>query len=204
MNHTHQNAVECTSQRIEPRTINAPTTQELTYTTQSLSAEFEVSTQTIGSWATRWLSQVASEHLLKKGKGVYTELAHTLLQEFVQVEDKHRPAWVADAKERYTVEWGSAGVIDCEVMPNEVGSTLALIHTANNSQQASFALELSEVEGLIDSLNTAESDFSDAELESFKIAGAQRALKRYKIESVTEAQTYEALRQRRLQRGEQA
>lgn len=200
MDHTHQDAAV----RIEPRTIDAPSTQVRSYTTQQLAEEFDVKTTTIGSWASRWLSQVAPETLLKEGKGTYTELAHTLLQEFARVDERERPAWVADAKQRYAAEWGSAGIIACEVMPNEVSSTLALMQTSNTSQQAAFALQLSEVESLIDSLNTADADFSTAELESFKIAGAQRAIKRFQIEAVTEAQTYEALRQKRLQRGEQA
>ena len=200
MNHTDQNATV----RTEPRTINAPPTQPRTYTTQSLAEEFGIKPTTVGSWTNRWLTQVAPESLLKQGKGIYTELAHTLMQEFARVDEKERPLWVADAKQRYAAEWGSAGVIDCEVMPDEVSGTLALMQTSNTSQQEEFALELSEVTGLIESLNTADADFTAAELESFKIAGAQRALKRYKIEAVTEAQTYEALRQKRLQGGAQS
>ena len=194
MNHTHQDAPI----RIEPRTIDAPSTQSRTYTTQQLAEEFEVKTTTIGSWSSRWLTQVAPEALLKQGKGIYTELARVLLQEFVAVDDRERPAWVADAKQRYAAEWGSAGVIDCEVMPDNVGGTLALLQTNLDMTNHRLASGLAEVSDFIEQINAVEANCSDAEIQSWQAAGALKAVAQFKTEETARAQTLNALRQQRM------
>ena len=202
MNHTDQNAAVRTEPRTEPRTDYAPTTQERTHTTQSLAELHAVKPQTISSWVARWLTKVAPESLLKIEKGIYTELTHTLLQEFIQVDERERHAWVADAKSRYSSEWGSVGVIDCEIMPKEVGGTLALL--SNNLQAKNLTLSalLAESDSLITELSTAEANFSQAELDSWQANGAMKGAMRFKVEEVTAAQTFEALRQRRLEGGQ--
>lgn len=198
MNDTDQYAPPRTELRSEPRSDYAPTTQECTYTTQQLAEQYEVKTTTIGSWVNRWLTQVAPEELLKQGKGVYTELANTLLSEFVKVDQKERSAWVSEAKQYYAAEFGSAGVIDCEVMPDTVSSALALLSTNNLALQQSIELELTEVEDFIGQLNTADESYSQGEVEQWIATGKQRAIAQFKTEEVIKAQTLNALRQQRL------
>ena len=198
MNHTDQNA----AMRTEPRTAYSPTTQERTHTTQSLADQHSTKPQTISTWVKRWLTQVAPEPLLKVKKGLYTELTHTLLQEFVEVDEQERPLWVADAVKRYSSEWSAVGVIDCEVMPKEVGSTLALMNNNLQAQNLDLATLLAESDNLITELSAAEANFSQAELDIWQANGAMKGAMRFKVEEVTAAQTFEALRQRRLAGGQ--
>lgn len=204
MNDTYQHAPPRTEPRSEPRSDYAPTTQECTYTTQQLAEQYEVKTTTIGSWVNRWLTQVAPEELLKQGKGVYTELANTLLSEFVKVDKKERSIWVADATARYALEFSSAGVIDCEVMPDTVGSALALLSTNNLALQQNIESELLELTDFVDQLNTADENYTQAEVESWMANGKRRAVAQFKAEEVTKAQTLNFLRQQRLQGGQQS
>lgn len=190
--------------RTEPRTHYAPITQERTHTTQQLADLYAVKTQTISSWVTRWLTQVAPVELLKQGKGIYTELTRTLLNEFVQVDEKERSAWVVDAKAKYSAEWNNAGVIDCEVMPDTVGSALALLSNNNIALQQSLDAELAEVEDFIVKLNTAEDNYSKGEVEQWIANGKKRAVAQFKTEEVIKAQTINTLRQQILRRGEDA
>jgi hypothetical protein len=144
---------------------------------------------------------VAPEPLLKKG-GSYTDLAAQLFDDFAQRvkrEQMDSKAWVEDAKARFSHEWGNAGVIDGELMPQEVGNALALLQTQGSSLQTSYDQELAEIEALVEQLGEVEDDFSEAELNKFKAQGALRGLKRFKVETQAEIGTYSTLRQKRMQ-----
>mgnify|MGYP001793182930 CR=1 FL=1 len=190
--------------RTEPLSDYSPTTQGCTHTTQQLADLYAVKTQTISSWVNRWLTQVAPIELLKQGKGTYTELTRTLLNEFVQVDEKARSAWVLDAKERYAAEWNYAGGIDCEVIPDTVGSALALLSNNNLALQQSLDAELAEVEDFIVKLNTAEDNYSQGEVEQWIANGKRRAVAQFKTEEVIKAQTMNTLRQKTLRVGDDA
>lgn len=170
---------------------------ERTYTAAEIAAEHKVTDATVRNRWYDWLLKVAPAQLLKDGKR-YTELAHTLFGEFAAVDQKERPAWVADAKQRYSPEWSSVGVIDCEVMPENVGSTLALIQTNLSVANEQLTTELTEVTDFISRLNAADADFTDAELESWQANGARKAVAQFKTEEIARAQTLNALRQQRL------
>jgi len=173
---------------------------ERTYTAAEIATEHGVSDATVRNRWFKWLEKVAPAQLLKDGKS-YTELAHTLFAEFAVVDQKERHAWVADAKQRYGSEWSNVGVIDCEVMPDNVGGTLALIQSNLSFANQSLTAELSEVTDFISRLNTADADFTEAEVEGWAANGARKAVAQFKTEEIARAQTLNALRQQRLQGG---
>ena len=173
------------------------------YTGQQLADLYGVSEATVRNRWLKWLCKVAPEELLRSSDG-YTELAYALYEEFAKVDKKERAAWVADAKSRYSAEWSSVGIIDGELMPEVVGSALALLQTNNSSINSELSAELASLEGFVDQLNGVDADFTQAELDSFKAAGMKRAIVRFKVEAQTEAETFNALRQRRLQGGQKS
>lgn len=171
---------------------------ERTYTAAEIAAEHGVTDATVRNRWFTWLQKVAPAQLLKDGKS-YTELAHILFAEFAKVDKQERHAWVADAKQRYASEWSSVGLIDCEVMPDNVGGTLALIQNNLQLSNQSLSLELSQIGDFIEQLNAADGDYSQAEVESWAANGARKAVTQFKTEEVAKAQTLNALRQQRLQ-----
>lgn len=170
---------------------------ERTYTAQEIAEKNNVSDATVRNRWFKWICKVAPPALLKNGKS-YTELAHALFDEFAKVDKVERDAWVADAKSRYSSEWGSVGIIDCEVMPEVVGGTLALIQANLQASNQSLSLELSAVNDFIDQLNSVDADFSQAEVETWAANGAKKAVAQFKTEEVARAQMLNALRQQRL------
>ncbi|MEM9090370.1 MAG: hypothetical protein AAGC93_16675 [Cyanobacteria bacterium P01_F01_bin.53] len=171
---------------------------ESTYTAQQIADAHNVKSVTVRTRWFKWLEKVAPAQLLKHGDR-FTELAHTLFAEFAQVDKKERPAWVADAKQRYASEWNTVGIIDCEVMPAEVGSTLATLTSRLELSQQNFALELADVTDFIDQLNAVDANISQAEVASWAAAGQMKAVAQFKTEEVAKQQTLNALRQQRLQ-----
>lgn len=148
-----------------------------------------------------WLRRVTPEPLLKDG-GRYTPLGIELFDDFAQRvkrDGMNSKAWIEDAKRRYSHEWSSAGVIDGELMPEEVGNALALIQTQGNALETTYQQEMADIQAFVEQLNTAEDDFSEAELQRFKAQGALRGVKRFKVETQAELGTYNALRQQRIQ-----
>ncbi|NEP19299.1 MAG: hypothetical protein F6J97_20790 [Leptolyngbya sp. SIO4C1] len=173
------------------------------YSAVQLAEELNIGDSTIRKRWFQWLLKVAPEPLLKTADG-YTELARTLFHEFAKVDQRDRKNWVTDAKARYSAEWDSAGIIEGELMPPEVGGALAILQTANLTTQAAIDQELADLDGFIDQLNEAEANFSAQELATFKLAGVKRGAMRFKIEAQAEAQTYNHLRQQRMQGGTDA
>ncbi|MEL7510136.1 MAG: hypothetical protein AAFN42_22635 [Cyanobacteria bacterium J06554_1] len=167
------------------------------HTAQSIAEAYNVSDSTIRNRWLPWLKKIAPESLLKSGKG-YTDLARTLFGEFAEVKHCDRNAWVTDAKARYAHEWESAGVIEGELMPEEVGNVLALRETQTNELELSVAQQLQSLESLIDQANTAESNLSDADLKAAVTRGQQRAVMIYQAELQAELQTINSLKQRRM------
>jgi hypothetical protein len=174
---------------------------ERTYTAHEIAEANNVTDATVRLRWFQWLCKVAPAQLLKSGKS-YTELANTLFGEFAKVDKAERPAWVADAKARYAAEWGSVGVIDCEVMPEAVGGTLALLQTNLQLTNQTLSLELSAVGDFITQLNSADANLSQGEIDSWAANGALKAVAQFKTEEVARAQTLNALRQQRMQGGQ--
>ena len=168
------------------------------YSAKQLAAEFNVASSTLRTRWYPWLEKVAPKDLLKTEAG-YTELAHTLFSELAQVDATERPAWVADAKTRYADEWSNAGVIDAELMPEEVGGVLAMMNNQHNASELAIAQQTQSIESLIESLQQAENSFSEAELAAFRAAGVQRGLARFQVETQAELETLNHLRTKRME-----
>jgi hypothetical protein len=181
-------------------TLTEPYT-ERTFTAQEIAEANNVNDATVRLRWFKWLCKVAPAPLLKSGKS-YTELANTLFSEFAKVDKAERPAWVADAKARYAAEWSSVGVINCEVMPDNVGGTLALLQDNLQQCNQTLSLELSAVGDFITQLNSADANLSQGEVESWAANGALKAVAQFKTEEVARAQTLNALRQQRMQGGQ--
>jgi hypothetical protein len=174
------------------------------YSTQDIANRYPdigVKEVTIRTRWYEWLKRVAPEPLLKQG-GSYTDLAAELFDDFsqrVKREGMNSKAWVEDAKTRYAHEWSSVGVIDGELMPEEVGNALALLQTQGSHLQTTYQQELEDLQAFVEQLNEAENDFSEAELTMFRAKGAMRGVKRFKVETQAELGTYNALRNQRMQ-----
>ncbi|NEP15444.1 MAG: hypothetical protein F6J97_00905 [Leptolyngbya sp. SIO4C1] len=167
------------------------------HTAQAIAQAYNVSDSTIRNRWFSWLRKVAPEPLLKTKQG-YTDLARSLFDEFAQVETCDRDAWVTDARARYSQEWSSAGVIEGELMPEEVGSVLALRQSQTTDIELAVAQQLQSLESLIDQVNAAEENLSQADLKAAVARGQQRAVMLYQAELQAELQTTNALRQRRI------
>lgn len=168
------------------------------YTAVQLSEQLGVSDATIRNRWFNWLLKVAPEPLLREGKG-YSELARSLFLEFKDIPQNKRDEWVRDAKARYSQEWSSAGIIEGELVPAEVGGALATLKQGNVNLAELLAQEMDEAIAFSGQLEDIEADFSVAELEEMKIQGALRGVKRYKIMKQAEIKTFTELRQRGTQ-----
>lgn len=171
------------------------------HTAQSIAAADNVSDSTIRNRWFPWLKKVASESLLKSGKG-YTDLARTLFGEFAEVKHGDRDTWVTDAKTRYSHEWASAGVIEGELVPEEVGSVFALRQTQTTALELSVAEQMANLEAMIDQVNTAEVNLSETELRAATARGQKRAIVLHQAELQAELQTTNMLRERRMGGGQ--
>ena len=179
------------------------------YTAQEIAHSHNVAESTVRTRWFDWINQVAPTELLKDGGG-YTELARTLFNEFADISDcespkerlRQRKAWVTDAKARYSHEWASAGVIEGELVPEEVGSVLALRQTQTTALELSVAEQMANLEAMIDQVNTAEVNLSEAELRAATARGQKRAIVLHQAELQAELQTTNMLRERRMGGGQ--
>lgn len=167
------------------------------FTAQELSEAYKVSDSTIRNRWFTWLKKVAPETLLKTRDG-YTALARSLFDEFSLIKPCDRTDWVTSAKARYSQEWGTVGVIEGELMPEEVGGVLALQQTQVQSMELAVAEQMASLEKMIDQVNAAELNLSEAELRSATARGQQRAIALHQAELQAELQTTNLLRQRRM------
>lgn len=168
------------------------------YTAKQLAGEFGIASATLRTRWFPWLLKVAPEQLLKTCDG-YTELARTLFAELKDVDPSERNAWVPDAKHRYAAEWESAGVIEAELMPEVVGGVLATLSNQQTSAEIAIQQDLEDLDAFIADVRQAEANFTEAELASFRTAGAKRGIARFKIETQTELEVYNRLQQQRLE-----
>lgn len=77
-------------------------------------ADLKVKEVTVRTRWFPWLEKVAPLALLKDKKG-YTELAAEMFDDFAQKvkrEGMDSKEWVADAKARFSQEWGNVGIIE--------------------------------------------------------------------------------------------
>ena len=167
------------------------------YTAQEIAHSHNVAESTVRTRWFEWISQVAPTELLKDGGG-YTELARSLFNEFADVKLCDRKSWVTDAKARYSHEWASAGVIEGELVPEEVGTVLALRQTQTTALELSVAEQLSNLESMIDQVNMAEVNLSETELRAATARGQKRAIVLHQAELQAELQTTNMLRERRM------
>ena len=171
--------------------------EDRTYTGVELAKAYGVSDAAVRNGWYKWLLKVAPAELLKDGKS-FTTFAKTLFDEFAAVDPAERHAWVADAKQRYAPEWSSAGVIDCDVVPDSVGTTLALLSANNSTLQASIALQFTEINAFIDGMNTADADLSQGQQQQAIARGTQQAIQQFKLEETVKETVLNELRQRRM------
>lgn len=182
--------------------IHLPSAQPTYYTAQQIvedCAEIcKVSEVTVRTRWFDWLKKVAPEPLLKEPQG-FTELAHALFLSFAKVPKDQRQQWVAATKSHYAQEWSNDGILDGELLPEEVGAALATLKTQTSSMQTKADADRFNIETFIDQLTEVEASFSEAELQAFRTNGAKRGMARFKIETQAEVEVYSALQQRRLQ-----
>src|SRR6476646_6733456 len=113
------------------------TAQSARYTAQQIADEHGVKEVTIRTRWFNWWLEGAPEPLLRDKSG-FTELARSLFSDFAQrvkTEGMKSKDWAIDAKARYSQEWASAGVIDGELLPPEVGGALATLQNKAGSLQ---------------------------------------------------------------------
>jgi hypothetical protein len=149
-------------------------------------------------WFSDWVVKVAPISLLKNPQGKFTELGRDLLNNFAQrVKRDNIPPedWVLEAKSQYSQEWESEGVIDGELMPDEVGGALAQIRQGTSTMENKITAKLAKLKDFKQQLGNARSNFSEAERKQFQARGVMRGLERFELETEAELATYNQLRQ---------
>jgi hypothetical protein len=181
-------------------TTAQPSAQSAPYTAQQIADRYpelapkEVTVRT--RWF-EWLTKVAPEPLLKTKQG-FTNLAAELFDDFVQhckVGEMKPELWVQDAKARYAQEWESAGVIEAELMPPEVGGQLALAQTKLTEMTATGLEKKENLLNMIRQAKSARANLSTTELETAKQRGVNRAVAKLEVELQAELETEAQLRQ---------
>ncbi|MEP0874106.1 hypothetical protein NDA01_30870 [Trichocoleus desertorum AS-A10] len=182
------------------RTVTA---QFARYTAQQIADEHGVKEVTIRTRWFNWLAQVAPEPLLKDKDG-FTELARSLFSDFAQrvkTEGMKSKDWVFDAKSRYSQEWASAGVIEGELLPPEVGGALATLQNKAGSLQQKGLQLMERLHRLNEQAAVTSTDFSQGEINLYRARGAVRGMERFEVEVTAELETYNQLRQQFLEAG---
>ncbi|MBE9179121.1 hypothetical protein IQ268_11165 [Oculatella sp. LEGE 06141] len=173
------------------------------YSAQQIAIEHEdlgIKEVTIRTRWFSWLTKVAPEPLLKTKQG-FTELARTLFEDFaenVKRDGQSPEQWVQSAKSRYSHEWASAGVIDAELMPDQVGGALAMLQSKGNELQQRLADELEQLNEFVGQIADVDANFSQAEVDLHKARGAVRGIQRFKLETQSELEVYNQLRKQHL------
>lgn len=174
MNSTQTDVTPDVRQNIEPHTGGH-------YTAQQIAEAHNVSDSTIRNRWFEWIGKVAPSELLKDKEG-YTELGRTLFEEFASVKVWDRESWVEQARSRYSAEWEAAGIFEGELVPNEVGSVLALRQTQTTQMELAVAEQLANLEAMINQANMAEVNLSATELKAATARGQQRAIALHQAE----------------------
>ncbi|NEQ27687.1 MAG: hypothetical protein F6K28_53560, partial [Microcoleus sp. SIO2G3] len=144
-----------------------------------------------------WLAKVAPEPLLKTEQG-FTELARSLFADYadkVKQQQIKPDRWVEDAKSRYAPEWQSAGVIEAEVLPPEVGGTLALASVQVSTLTQQGEARKARLLKLIEQNRSAEVNLSQTRREIAEQRGINAAMDEFEIEMTAKTQTLNQLRQ---------
>jgi hypothetical protein len=145
-----------------------------------------------------WAVKVAPHSLLKNPQGKFTELGRDLLNNYAQrVKRDNIPPddWVLEAKSQYAHEWESEGIIEGELMPDEVGGAIAQLRQGTSTMETKISAKLAKLKEFKQQLGTARSNFSEAERKQFQARGVMRGLERFEIETEAELATYNQLRQ---------
>jgi len=179
------------------------TAQSARYTAQQIADEHGVKEVTIRTRWFNWLLEVAPEPLLRDKSG-FTELARSLFSDFAQrvkTEGMKSKDWAIDAKARYSQEWASAGVIDGELLPPEVGGALATLQNKAGSLQQKGLQLMERLQRLNEQAAVTSTDFSQGEINLYRARGAVRGMERFEVEVTAELETYNQLRQQFLETG---
>jgi hypothetical protein len=179
------------------------TAQSARYTAQQIADEHGVKEVTIRTRWFNWLLEVAPEPLLRDKSG-FTELGRSLFSDFAQrvkTEGMKSRDWVVDAKARYSQEWASAGVIEGELLPPEVGGALATLQTKAGSLQQKGQELIERLQRLNEQASVTSTDFSQGEINLYRARGAVRGMERFEIEVTAELETYNKLKQQFLETG---
>ncbi|MBD2088362.1 hypothetical protein H6F67_00550 [Microcoleus sp. FACHB-1515] len=186
-------------QHIQAHIERTSSAQARTYTAQAIAAEHEdlAKEVTIRTRWYPWVAKVAPEPLLKTEHG-YTELARSLFADYAQhvKRDGMAPiSWVESAKARYSQEWQSAGVIEAEVLPPEVGGTLALASVQVSTLTQRGEERKARLLKLIEQNRSAEGNLSQSRREIAEQRGINAALDEFEIELESKTRTLNQLRQ---------
>ncbi len=198
-----QNGVQPHAQPHTPRTL--PHTLEQFYSSSEIAERYPdlgKDGKPLGESAVRtrwfdWLKKVAPEPLLKTSQG-FTQLASDLFDEFAQQVKRQglKPEkWVEDARRRYSQEWASSGVIEGELMPDEVGGTLALVQTNLETLTAQTAQKQENLLAFIKQARSARANLTEKDIQTAKERGRNRAIARFEVELQSELETEALLRQ---------
>ncbi|NJO76147.1 MAG: hypothetical protein HC833_21785 [Leptolyngbyaceae cyanobacterium RM1_406_9] len=134
----------------------------------------------------------------ENGQGKFTELGRDLINNYAQRvkrEGVNPEDWIVEAKSHYSHEWESEGIIEGELMPEEVGGALAQMRQGTSSMEGKIASKLAKLKEFKQQLGTARSNFSEAERKQFQSRGVMRGLERFELETEAELATYNQLRQ---------
>lgn len=184
-------------QHIQTHIDRTPSAHSAHYTAQAIAAEHEIADSTLRTRWYPWIAKVAPEPLLKTEAG-FTELARSLFADYadkVKRDGMTPTTWVEDAKSRYAPEWQSAGVIEAEVLPPEVGGTLALASVQVSTLTQRGEDRKARVLKLIEQRRSAEGNLSQSRREIAEQRGINAALDEFEIETEAYTKTLNQLRQ---------
>ncbi|MBD2093168.1 hypothetical protein H6F67_25310 [Microcoleus sp. FACHB-1515] len=186
-------------QHIETHIERTPGAHSAHYTAQAIAAEHSdlAKEVTIRTRWYPWIAKVAPEPLLKTEQG-FTELARSLFADYAQhvKRDGMTPtSWVESAKARYSQEWQSAGVIEAEVLPPEVGGTLALASVQVSTLTQTGEERKARLLRMIEQNRSAEGNLSQSRREIAEQRGINAALDEFEIELEAKTRTLNQLRQ---------
>ena len=195
--------MEHAAQHTSPCSDSTPRAHLAHYTAQQIADDHPDLSPKPVTVRTRWIpwaGKVAPLQLQKTDQG-YTELCRTLVGDYAQRVKRdglHADDWVNEVKAKFSHEWEPHGIIEGELMPDEVGGALATLQTQSSALQHQLASELDQLNEFVEQIADVETSFSDAELQTMRAKGAIRGVQRFKVEMQTELQTYNQLRQQHL------
>jgi hypothetical protein len=167
------------------------------YTAREIADFWDVQDVTI---RTRWyphLLKVASERNLRSGKG-YSRLAWDLFADFhrhVKRGSMTPETWIQDARKRFAAtDTGIGEVVDCELLPPEVGGQLAIAENRLTQFREEGNTKKDQLLEVIKQAQTLRANLSTKEIETARQRGQNRAVAKFQVEFEAELETEAELR----------